>query len=434
MSTNDNSASRRGRRVDQGERRGPARQERDERWEQSSSRDRTAANGYPDQAPRDGQFQRAAYSNFSRHSYPPQEPAPKQPHSNYPEPPARNEPPRYAEPAAPSYAPHQPLAYEPEPPHLNYDGGRDDLFAPNSAASGYEQGGYGAQVGGYTADPYEQSRGHHPMTQPALGRREDIQFAPREPAPSPIDDYERNFSARIAEEAAASRFYLPEDEPQKARAQQQDRAYQPPQPASQYAANAYAPQEAYGARYSGEESWAEESLLQEEERGAGAVQPSGLGHELDEDFFADEEDFEHDQLPAPKRGRKKLIAAALAGAIAVGAGGAYFYSKSVGGGGEAGTPILRADTRPLKQPPENPGGKQFPNGEKTIYDRLTPDGQQIQTASMASPPMAAAPPQPFTTSTSGNSLEERIDEALRKAQRGGETPQASAPPPGAEHR
>jgi hypothetical protein len=420
MSTNDDSASRRARRADQGERRGPVRQERDERWEQASFRDR-AGGGYQDQAGRDNQ--RAAYSNFSRHAYAPQEPAPNQPQAYYPEPAPRNEPPRYVEPAAPSFAPPSP-SYEPEPPHLNYhDASRDDLFARDAPPAGYEQPLY-AQGSGYQGDPYDQNRGQQPV---AASRREEQQL-PREPLPSPVEDYERTFPARMGEEAQASRFYLSEDEPKQARAQQG--AYPPPPAAAQqFPAGAYPAQDSFSAHYGSQDSWTEEHPLHEEERDRAAVEHDAHGHELDEDFFADEDDLDHDQLPAPKRGRKKLIAAALVGAIAIGGGGAYFYKSMKGGGVETATPILRADNRPMKEVPGNPGGKQFPNGEKMIYDRLTPDGQQVQVAALtpsaASYPVAApeaAPP------SAGNSLEERIDEALRKAQpgaslgRGGDQP------------
>jgi hypothetical protein len=79
----------------------------------------------------------------------------------------------------------------------------------------------------------------------------------------------------------------------------------------------------------------------------------------------------------------------------------------------------------LKELPGNPGGKQFPNGEKTIYDRLTPDGQQIQAAAYA-PPTPVPPP--AAQPAQGNSLEERIDEALRKAQQAGDAPQQPTQP------
>ena len=56
------------------------------------------------------------------------------------------------------------------------------------------------------------------------------------------------------------------------------------------------------------------------------------GNELDEDFFADEDELENDHAPAPKRSRKKFMIAALAGAMIVGGGGAYFYKSFKGGG------------------------------------------------------------------------------------------------------
>jgi len=421
MSTNDDSASRRARRSDQGDRR--PRQERDERWDQSSSRDRAAADPYQDQRGRDSQSQRGAYSNFSRHSYtPPQDPVPPpKPAAYYPEPP-RSEPPRYPEPPALGYAP-PPAAYEPEPPHLGYpDAGRDDLFARDPVPPVYENAPYPPQGPGFQGEPYDQSRGHQPLTQPAAVRRDDPQYMQREAAQSPIDDYERSFSARMAQETQASRFFLPEDEPQMQRPAQPERGYAPPPPPPQYAANMYPPQDEYGARY-GQDAWADDGL-HDEDRGGGHSQHAGSGgSELDEDFFADEDELEQEHLPAPRRGRKKLLLVALAGAVVVGGGGAYLY-KSLRGGGDSATPFIRADSRPLKEPPGNPGGKQYPNGEKTIYDRLLPDGQQVQVASF-SPPVPQPQPQTTTTPVGGNSLEDRIDEALRKAQRTGEAP----PPP-----
>jgi hypothetical protein len=119
---------------------------------------------------------------------------------------------------------------------------------------------------------------------------------------------------------------------------------------------------------------------------------------------------------------------ALAGAIGVGGGGAYLYKSLKGGSdtGDVATPIIRADDRPAKDVPENPGGRQYPNGEKTIYDRILPDGRQVQVASApaaaSAGTAAAAPPAP-----AGNSLEDRIEEALKKAQQSGDAPAAPSP-------
>ena len=217
---------------------------------------------------------------------------------------------------------------------------------------------------------------------------------------------------------------LPDEEPQNQRAAQADRGYTaPPPPPSQIAANAFPPQDRYDGHF--EDNWADEHALNEDDMGAAHHEGGPHGHELDEDFFADEDELENDLAPAPKRSRKKFMVAALAGAMIVGGGGAYLYKSFKGTGEESATPFIRADNRPLKELPGNPGGKQFPNGEKTIYDRLTPDGQQIQAAAFTPPasvaPSAAQPAQ-------GNSLEERIDEALRKAQQASDAPQQPAQP------
>ncbi len=422
MSTNDDSASRRGRRADQADRRAPARQDHDDRWEQSSSRERSPADPYQDQRAQESQQQRGGYSNFSRHPYSNlPDPTLPQPQGYYQNPVQRNDPARYVEPAASAYTPPTP-PYEPEPPHLGFhDSGRDDLFGRESGAPSYGQTPYTSQGAGYQGDPYDQSRGQQPITS-ASNRREDPQYPKREAPASPVDDYDRSFPARGAQDAQASRFFLPDEEPQKQRASQPDRGYSPPPP-PQYAGTAYPPQDNFDNHY--EDNWADDHALREDDRGRAHGDLVASESELDEDFFVDEDELDNDHIPAPKRSRKRLMIAALAGAIVVGGGGAYLYKSVKGGSEESATPFIRADNRPLKELPGNPGGKQFPNGEKTIYDRLTPDGQQIQAAAYATAPVAS----PSTQPAPGNSLEERIDEALRKAQQASDAPQQATPQP-----
>ncbi len=452
MSTNDDSASRRGRRPEQGgpDRRPSNRHDFDDRRDQSP-RDRDSGDPYQDQRGRDNQAARGSYSGFSRHSYPPPRPEPlppvppQQPRGFDPQPPQLpqgyyQDPPNidatrsYLPPSPPSYAP-PPQSYPSEPPSLGYNtGGRDDLFGRDPAPPSYEHSPYASQDGAYHADPYDQNPARPPMVQPAA--RDDGYF--QRETPSPQDDYERGFAGRIAaQESQASRFYLPEDQPAQ-RPAQLDRGYPaaapPPMdrgyaPSQQYGSNSYAPapepqpgygQDHYDPRYAAHEAWTgDEHGLHGDVRG-GALQQVHQGDELDEDFFADEDDLDNDPYLAPKRGRKKLVAATLVGAIALGGGGAYLYKSMKGGGGENATPVIRADNRPLKDAPSNPGGKQFPNGEKAIYDRLMPNGQQIQSAALAPSGPAgqfAAPPP-----AAGNSLEDRIEEALKKAQRSGDAP------------
>ena len=435
MSTNDDSASRRVRRAEQGDRRGPVRPDRDDRWEQSSSRDRASPDPYQDPRGRDAQPQRGGgYSNFNRNTYPnPQEPSLPQSQGYYPEPVQRNDASRYNDPSKGGYTPPPPpYDREPEPPHLNFhDSGRDDLFSRDPEPGAFREDPYGVQ-GGYQNEIYDQGRVQPQLTPPSA-RRDDTLKREATPLP-PADGYDRGFKPRNAQEAAqASRFFLPEEEQPKPRAAQPERAYTPPpaQP-QQFAADAYPEHDHYDHEF--EDEWAEEPAHHDD--GGGAHQHTqhhalaNPANELDEDFFADEDDLENDLAPAPKRSRVRYMIAALAGAMLVGGGGAYLYKSLTGsGGGEESATLIRADNRPLKELPASAGGKQFPNGEKTIYDRLTPDGQQVQTAAYSAPAPVAVPPaaQPSQPAP-GNSLEERIDEALKKAQQANDPAQQSAAP------
>jgi len=474
MSTNDDSASRRGRRADQEE---PAwtasrRQHRDERWDQPASGNRDSGSPYHGEKGRESQSQPAAYSGFTRPSYapprqeqaplpPPSQPprayeAPQAPQGYYQEPVQRQDIPRsYVEPAAP-YAPPPP-AYDPVPQPLPYgDSGRDDLFTREPAApSPYEQNPYGHQAG-YRPEAYESAPARAPMMQPAAPRREEQDYYHRE-APPAAQDYERGFAARIAaQESQASRFFLPEDQPQQ-RPMQAERGYPPQAPVAPQApmdrgyappSQAYnpggydapgAPQgyehDRFDPRFEPQESWpGEEQDFHGEDVRSGHPPIAAHGDELDEDFFGDEDDFEHDDHPGgQKRGRKKLVLALLASAAAVAIGGVYLYKSVIGGGSDKATPFIHADSRPSKEVPGNPGGRQFPNGEKAIYERLTPDGRtQVASFAPPSPPPPAPVSQAFTPPPAmGNSLEDRIDEALKRAQHTGDAP--SAPLPAAQN-
>jgi hypothetical protein len=349
MSTNDDSASRRGRRPDQGGSGWPAttRRQREEGWDQAPSGNR------------DSGAQQAAYSSFTRPSYSQrQDPAPQPPSRSYESPPAQQ--PYYQDPA-----PRQ-ESYDPPPPqHLGYgDGGRDDLFTRDAAPQAYDSGPYSAQGAGYQPS-YDQGRAQ----------------------PAPSQDY-----------------YQQQQRP--------DRGYAP---AQSYNQGGYGG--GYDARYEQQESWHgdEQGYHAGEEQGRHLV--PAHGDEFDQDFFGDEDDYEHDDAHGTSGGgRKKFILAAVAAALAAG-GGAYYLKTS---GGDRATPVIRADTKPSKEVPGNPGGKQFPNTDKTIYERLRPDGTtQVSSPGTPGPvTQAVASPPP----SGGNSLEDRIDEALRKVHRGGEAP------------
>ncbi len=470
MSTNDDSASRRGRRAEPGESewRAANRQHPGDRWDQPSQGNREIGNPQPGQKGRENPPQNAAYSGFTRQSYaqqaypqprpelappPPQQarpfepsqvpqdyyqepaqPRPQEPQAYYPEPPARQDLPRsYNEPAA-SYAP-PPAPYESGPQHLPYAGTGADLFGSEPAPQSYEQNPYGVQPP-YRPDPYEPAQARPPLIQPATPRREEPDYHQRED--------ERLFAARIAQEGGASRFYLSEEQPQRMLPPERGGAHLPPQapldrgfaPSQHYNAPGYdqhaAPGDSYerghyDPRFPVQEGWrGDEHSFHDDEARDGRLPQAAHGDEFDEEF--PDEEFEGDDYPgARKGGRKKLVFALFVSAVAVAVGGTYAYKTLIGPKGENATPLIQADRTPPKEVPGNPGGRQFPHGEKAIYERLTPDGR-TQVASFA-PPAAAPVAQALTASASGgSSLEDRIDEALKKAHSTGDAPAA----PGAD--
>ncbi|MGO9484800.1 MAG: hypothetical protein ACLPX9_09500 [Rhodomicrobium sp.] len=443
MSSNDDSASRRGRRADQAE----------PDWRAANR----SGNQSPNQKPRDAQPQNAAYSGFSRQSYSQQQPyspprqeppplaqpsrsydAPQVPQGYYPEPapqaprapeppqgyyqepvpqaprapepplgyyqePApRYDPPRsYVEPASP-YAP-PPSPYDAGPQHTPYGGTGGELFGRDPSAQSYEQNPYGAGSG-YRPEPYD------PVLRPPLQPRED----------------ERPFAPRIPQESSAPRYYA-DEQPQRSApplTQQPalDRGYpqqhyspaaydQPPVQHESYQRGGFEPQFPAG------EDWnAAEDHYPGDEMRSGHPPLAAHGDDFDEEF--PDEDFDGEDYGAPQKGgRKKLFAALLLGAATVVVGGAYGYKMLSGEKGETATPLIHADRTPSKEVPDKPGGRQYPHGEKAIYDRLTSDGR----TQVASAPVAAAAiaPQAFAAAPApapgGSSLEQRIDEALRRA-------------------
>jgi hypothetical protein len=149
--------------------------------------------------------------------------------------------------------------------------------------------------------------------------------------------------------------------------------------------------------------------------------------DLDADYFADEDEFEGDEdyVEPKKSGGKKLMAAVLVGAVVTGGGLAYMYKSQVGGNAERGEPpVVAANVGSFKEPPANPGGREFPNGGKLIYERLgEPAGDEpSRAASRDGASGDGTLPGVMTTGASGT-LEERIQNALRDAKRQDDTPE-----------
>ena len=78
--------------------------------------------------------------------------------------------------------------------------------------------------------------------------------------------------------------------------------------------------------------------------------------------------------PQPKRkSRKGLYAAAAAVGVVV-IGGVLAWSFGQSGSGSTETPVIEANTDPVKETPEDPGGRVVPHQDQTVYDRI--DGSE----------------------------------------------------------
>jgi SPOR domain len=134
--------------------------------------------------------------------------------------------------------------------------------------------------------------------------------------------------------------------------------------------------------------------------------------EVDQAGGADYDDAAEEQGSPLRSGRWLRLAGACA-VMALFAGGLWFaYIEGVRHGGrsaESGEiPLIRADVRPFKVKPENPGGMPAPNGDMLIYgeqrpgvEHLLPPPEQPMARPVPPPPpapaVAAPPPQGATT-------------------------------------
>ncbi len=101
-----------------------------------------------------------------------------------------------------------------------------------------------------------------------------------------------------------------------------------------------------------------------------------------------------------------MVGSALLGAIALGGALAIAYKQSGGGLGSEPPPLVQADSSPVKEAPDQPGGKEFPHKNKLIYDRLqngdAPETEKLvprqeDVAVPAMPGAAPAMPTPVAT-------------------------------------
>jgi len=144
----------------------------------------------------------------------------------------------------------------------------------------------------------------------------------------------------------------------------------------------------------------------------GGPQASSLPPRPQEFFEADRSDADFlDESQVLPAGRSKLVSlkgrsafmvgSALLGAIALGGALAYAYKQSGGGMGSEQPPIVQADARPVKEVPDQPGGKEFPHKNKLIYDRLTNGNEPESERLVPRQEDVAVPALPPATDTAG---------------------------------
>ena len=129
------------------------------------------------------------------------------------------------------------------------------------------------------------------------------------------------------------------------------------------------------------------------------------GEQADADFL-DESQFmnpgDAEAKPARKFSLKSrsiyMVGSALLGAVALGGALAFAYKQSGGAMGGGEPPVVQADSRPVKEAPQQPGGKEFPHKNKLIYERLQngdqPEAERIvpRQEELAMPAMPGAAP------------------------------------------
>jgi cell division septation protein DedD len=145
---------------------------------------------------------------------------------------------------------------------------------------------------------------------------------------------------------------------------------------------------------------------------AGMTQGFYEGDQPDADFLDDAQFEPGMESLQPQPGRKSglrsrsmfMVGSALLGAVALGGALAFAYKQSGGSVSSGETPVVQADTRPVKEAPQDAGGKEFPHKNKLIYERLQngdqPEAERIvprqeELAMPAMPgagPVAAPPP------------------------------------------
>lgn len=103
------------------------------------------------------------------------------------------------------------------------------------------------------------------------------------------------------------------------------------------------------------------------------------------------------ELREPPRRRSRALGVFVATfALAAFAGVVWYaYDQGLQRGSETTAPLIKADARPTKVRPEQPGGLQVPNQDKLVYDAMRPgDGSSAKVERLLPPPEKPVDPPP----------------------------------------
>jgi hypothetical protein len=104
----------------------------------------------------------------------------------------------------------------------------------------------------------------------------------------------------------------------------------------------------------------------------------------------------HRNIDPPKRRRSIWPSIAVVAAFAAFGGVIWFaYQNGRNADGTGTPPLVKADTNPVKEKPDDPGGKEIPFQDSTVYDRLSKGGQKPVVEKLLPPtetPVTRPPP------------------------------------------
>ncbi|WP_316862526.1 SPOR domain-containing protein [uncultured Cohaesibacter sp.] len=141
-------------------------------------------------------------------------------------------------------------------------------------------------------------------------------------------------------------------------------------------ANEYGMQQPQGAEAYGEESFSTDAAQYGNYGDPNFAQAAGEGTP----YFQDEDYTTLDTAaamaaPQPARKSRKGLFAAIAAACVIIVGGALAWTFGQGSGGDSTeTPVVKAETGPVKETPEDPGGKVVPHQDQEVYRHI--DGSE----------------------------------------------------------